>query len=280
MKMEHGIYEGMPFSEYREIEAVNNTLLWDIVSKTPLHARYEQLHPKDTPSLVFGRALHAKVLEPDTFGNKYIVAPEVDRRTKAGKATWAAFVESAGGREVLTQEDAASIEAIAQAMQKQVIHKLVRSGEAEVVLVWEDEETGLLCKARLDYLHRAFDQIIIDLKSTEDASPEGFSRSMAKYGYHQQASFYSHGWEVLANLTPAFTFLAVEKNPPYAAAAYQIQAASLDAGEISWRKAIRTYAECLEKDQWPGYEDKILPIEIPQWALNAAGVNEFNMGGM
>lgn len=264
-----GIYYDVPFADYVEINAVNHSLLHTLETKSPLHARYQRENPTpNTPALLVGRAAHSLILEPATFDQYWVVAPDVDRRTKAGKEEWSACVEGAAGRGILTAGDYESIREMADAIQSQRLHKLVRTGKAEVVLVWDDDETGLRCKGRLDYLHQTRGLFVIDFKTTDDAGEEAFAHSIQKWGYHSQAAFYCMGCEALLGQTPGYTWLVAEKHPPYAVAAYQIQAGTLNAGSDFCRRAMRRYAHCLEADQWPGYPDDVLPIEMPKWAID------------
>ncbi|MEA3225639.1 MAG: PD-(D/E)XK nuclease-like domain-containing protein [Planctomycetota bacterium] len=266
---EPGVYYGMSFADYRRIDAVNHSLLWEMQTKSPKHALYYRDHPKeDTPALLIGRAAHSLILEPETFTEHWAVAPAVDRRTKAGKAEWAAFVEQAGEKSVLSGNDYEAIEEMAKAIESQRLHRLVRTGKAEVVVVWVDDETGILCKGRLDYLHQERGLFVIDFKTTEDARQGPFGYSIQKYGYFSQAAFYCMACEALLEQTPGYTWLVAEKKPPYAVAAYQIQAGTLNAGTEFCRRALSHYARCLETDEWPGYPDDVVPIEMPQWAID------------
>ncbi len=270
-----GIYPGVPFDDYLKWKAVSNTVLVTLRKRSPLHARYFMDRPfPSTPDQVIGHATHCLALERDSFDSRYIVGPKVDGRTKAGKKAWAEFEDTVNGRCVLTGEQHIVSVKTTEAINTQVIHKFIRQGEAEVCLVWIDEQTGLLCKGRLDYAHRSR-ALLIDLKTTRDASPEGFQRAMAKWSYHQQAAFYCDGWKTLTKDDPCFVFLPLEKTPPYAAAAYQVGDDTLLAGRNLYRAAIETYAECLKTDTWPGYGDKVEMLDIPIYALRDAGVNPY-----
>ena len=76
--------------------------------------------------------------------------------------------------------------------------------------------TGLQCKCRPDWIS-ADGGILVDLKTTEDASPREFQRSIAKWRYHVQAGWYMAGIEAAYGTRPSgFIFIAVEKKPPFA----------------------------------------------------------------
>jgi hypothetical protein len=265
---ECGIYYDVPFSDYVQIDAINHSFLWAMENQTPLHARWKQDHPhEETPALRIGRAAHALILEPETFEQRWAVAPEVDRRTKAGKEAWSQFVDGSGDKDVIAAAEFESIQAMAQAIESQRLHKLVRTGRAEVVLIWDDPDTGLRCKGRLDYLHQERGLFVIDFKTTECAAEDAFAYSIQRYGYHSQAFFYASGCDEILGQTPGYTWLVAEKNPPYAVAAYQCQGATLEAGGGLCRRALAKYKRCMESGDWPGYPDDVTPIDMPRWAI-------------
>lgn len=69
--------------------------------------------------------------------------------------------------------------------------KAFAGGAPQVSIFWEDEETGVPCKARLDYLKP---RAIVDLKSFENSIGlpirKAIARQVANYRYHIQAAFY------------------------------------------------------------------------------------------
>jgi exodeoxyribonuclease VIII len=108
---------------------------------------------------------------------------------------------------------------------------------------------------------------VVDLKTTTDASPAGFAKSVATFRYHVQASHY------LAGLHGAerFVFIAVEKTAPYAVAVYELDAAALAAGEQLRQRDIRVIADCQATKEWPGYGDDCQTLALPSWALRTDG---------
>ena len=77
-----GIYPGVPFDEYLEWEAVNNSLLWTIVKQSPAHAKAKiDCPPEPTPPFHFGRGLHCLALEPDKFEERYVSQGYYENRT-------------------------------------------------------------------------------------------------------------------------------------------------------------------------------------------------------
>lgn len=182
----------------------------------------------------------------------------------------AEWTENNPGRIVLSPEVWEQLHAMAAAVHAHpAAHALLTSvpGEAEKSVYWKDPTTGVLCRCRPDWWRD--DWIIPDLKTTDDASPEGFAKSMANWRYDVQAAFYIDGIEAATGKRPkAFIFIAVEKKPPYAVGVYKLDSESEELGRLQYQHDLRVYAECLANDNWPGYGDKIQTINMPAWHAN------------
>lgn len=275
--MNPGIYYNIPFNEYVKIEAMNNTVLKIFSEKTPMHAKYYMDNGREeTAALAFGKALHYRLLEPELFASSYVKSPKFDRRTKQGKADAEAFEVANQGKESLVEDEWNEIQTIASQIENNLNSRLIKEGKPEVVIIWKDSETGLLCKARLDYLHLR-PLVIVDVKSTQDASPEAFARSILNYGYHQQAAFYADGTQELTGDETPFVFFAIEKTPPYGVAAYEVRPETIAAGRMAYRKALNLYAECLKSGRWEGYPQTVKMIGLPDWYLRKNGINEYEL---
>ena len=271
-----GIYPGVPFTEYLEWDAINDSFLSELVSRSPAHAKATQEEPKDTEAFRIGRALHTRALEPGVFEQRYAIRPDCDRRTKDGKAIYEAWVASLDGKEELSQAEAESIDAMCKAMERLTIHRWIEQGKAEVCIVWRDARTGILCKGRLDYWQEELNAIV-DLKSCQDASARAFARDVFGYRYYQKAAWYCDGLGCLTGQDPSFVFIAVEKKRPYACAAYQLEDTAIIGGRKAYRKALDIYRECAATNYWPGYPDRVEILSLPAWALGEMGVGQYNL---
>ena len=147
-------------------------------------------------------------------------------------------------------------------------------GINEASIYWTDHATGELCRCRPDRLRA--NGIIVDLKSTEDASPEGFAKSLINYRYHAQAPWYLAGAleaHAAGHLPDgyaqphAFVFIAVEKKAPYAVACYALDNESLEIGSRLIRADLDMLHQCKRSGIWPGYGDGIQPLGVPEFYL-------------
>jgi len=262
----------MENADYHRHSAVSKSHL-DQIAKSPLHywARYldpNRVTPEPTAAMAIGSAVHTHVLELDQWDARYVTAPEgINRRTNAGKAEWEAFEVASTGRTVLAKADAELVMRMGHAVfaHPAAAMLLAIPGKAETTHMWTDQATGLRCKCRPDWLTDD-GSLIVDLKTTEDASPAGFRKSIANWRYHAQASWYLDGLEQATGKRPdQFIFICVEKKPPFACAVYAADAEMIQIGAETAARDLDVLATCRAADAWPGYSDQIETISLPPW---------------
>lgn len=255
----------MSNAAYHAHHAVSKSHL-DLIEQSPLHywARYldpNRIKPEPTAAMLLGSAFHTMVLEPHLFDEQYAAAPaEINRRTKAGKEEWAAFEAAAEGKTVLAVEQLVQLNAMAESVRNHPAAKLLlgMDGKAEQTYMWSDSQYGVECKCRPDW-HAG--SVVVDLKTTANASPDMFARSVSSFRYHVQAAWYLRG-------TPEaeqFLFIACEKEPPYAVAVYAASAEMVAAGQRAADRNLQILAECRAANQWPSYSTTIQPLDLPRW---------------
>ena len=243
---------------YDQIPAARRSDLWELM-KSPAHYLYKVTHPSEpTPALTFGTAAHKYILEPESFWDDYAVAPQVDRRTKAGKETWANFLETLDGKTAITQADLDVIREMDAAVDRNpTARALLKTGAHEVPITWTDAETGEPCKCRPDCLTK-YDgrNYIVDYKTTTSCATGAFERSCRIYGYKLQAGMYTAGIFADTFDDHGFAFVAQEKPPPYAVRVYFCDEGFVEEGIDLFRELIGIYHRCKVSGEWPGYEDK------------------------
>lgn len=260
-----GLYAGVPADEYRAWPYAAQSTLKILRDQSPAHAYEAMTNPAPpTPALRLGTAVHTAVLQPELFGDLYAFAPSVDRRTKAGREVWEQFEDDIGDRTILKAEEWATCLHIRDSVAAHPTARKLLVGDAEQSAVWKDPDTGVMCKGRFDKISDV--GALTDLKTTTDASPEAFTRAIAKYFYYGQAAHYLSGAQVLGLDAKFFTIIAVEKEPPYCVAVYHIKDDAVRAGEDELKPLIDLYARCQETGVWPGYPNEALEIDLPPWA--------------
>ncbi|EBS1835902.1 exodeoxyribonuclease 8, partial [Salmonella enterica subsp. enterica serovar Java] len=115
-----GIYYDIPNEAYHAGQGVSKSQLDDIVD-TPAIYLWRKNAPVDTEktkSLDTGTVFHCRVLEPEEFSKRFIIAPEFNRRTSAGKEEEKTFLEECArtGITVLTAEEGRKIEFMYQSV--------------------------------------------------------------------------------------------------------------------------------------------------------------------
>lgn len=268
MVPEIGIYPNVPAEEYFGWEAMNRSTL-EHAGRSMLHLQAAMSEPsKSTAAMELGTALHCAVLEPDAFSRRYIVAPKVDRRTKEGKATWESFVASADGKSIIDSEDRAAVQAMADSIRchPRASTLLDVPGDNEVCVVWDDKETGIRCKARID--RYAAGRIGVDIKTTANASPGAFAKSVFDYGYHRQMAWYADGFYAITGKATPFVIVAVENESPWAACCYRLEDQAVEFGRDDNRRWLRQYAEAVKSGVFDGYSNEVVALGLPVWAHN------------
>lgn len=208
-----------------------------------------------------------------TSGNRHELA-DLLRANGVQVTLWsdvqAEWMQNNGHRTVLTAEQWDQLHRMRDAVMDHPAARALLAGvpgQAELSVYWNDPQTGELCRCRPDYWRS--DDLLVDLKTTDDASPEGFAKSIANWRYDVQAPFYMDGVQLATGRKPrGFVFIAVEKKPPFAVGVYVLDADSVEIGRAQYKADLQTYARCKRTGEWPGYGDKIQTISLPAWHAN------------
>lgn len=253
----------MTEQEYRQAEGVNKSTLWNL-RKSPAHYKYFlENQREDTAAFAFGRAVHAAILTPSAFKKDFVVIPEgIDRRTKAGKEEYQAFLDASAGKEILTAADAETVKAIVKAFKKnRDAVQLLKGTKREKPLFWTDDN-GILCKCRIDAYKAG---LIVDLKTAQDAETETFTKEALRYGYDVQAAHYLDAYQHKESaVRPEWYFIVIEKAEPYAINILRADIGFLDYGFIRRQELIEKLKACQEQKAYPDYG--INELCLPAWA--------------
>lgn len=295
---EPGIYENVPFEEY---------LAWDAISNSRLNiARRSLAHfkaggsAKSTKSLTLGSLVHCGRLEPLELAKQYAVMPSYEndpenittsgdrsysKGTKYVRSKVEAFTAANAGKKIVDAATYEEMMGIVRSLHAHPVasHYLNCGGPVEWSIVWDDAESGLRCKARLDKFaieHRA----VVDLKTytAQDGGKhpvEKFCRSIVDWGYHRQMAHYVEAahW-ARSNYRASAVIVAVETSAPYCVMAAPISDEWLEIGRQERSELMRKVADAYDRDEWPGYESPEA-WECPSWAKPAEEPVEVVVGG-
>ena len=247
-------------SNYDMIPAVRRSDLWEL-RKSPAHYLYRVMNPTEpTAAMLFGTAAHKFILEGDDFWNEYAMAPDVDRRTKAGKEQWQQFIDELGDKQPIKFDDMAVIQKMDDAIRANATAAaLLKTGRHEVPIEWRDEGTGEYCKCRPDVLTEYNGKkYIVDYKTTTSCADGHFERECRTYGYKLQAGMYTDGVFNATFEDYEFAFVAQEKTAPYAVRVYFCDPDFVLEGMDLFKELITIYSKCKQAGEWPGYENEVL----------------------
>lgn len=142
------------------------------------------------------------------------------------------------------------------------------SGKPEVSVFWDDEQRGIARRARFDWLPTSDGGRlrVPDYKTTADAEPFAFSRSIFKFGYDIQAVFYTDAVQAAGIAEDVdFLFIAQETKPPYLITIHQLDFEALLLGRARVNEACSVFRRCTETNVWPGYSDDIEIVPAPAY---------------
>jgi exodeoxyribonuclease VIII len=241
--------------------------------KSPAHYQaYLNTQREETKALRVGKYVHALVLEPDVAVSNFAVIPEgIDRRTKDGKAAYSEFESGAVGKTILTLEEATTSERVSRTMLS-IKNRLGVSFEF-TEFMFTTIINGVPVKCAVDAV--GSDGYLYDLKTSEDASPRGFLKSIYAYRYDLQAHIYRSTLEAaFSKRLRGFRFIVAEKDVD-AGAVYEIGPDLQTRAICDWENALKTYKQCEETGIWPGYSEEIQVIDSNKPASAAPAPIQF-----
>jgi len=237
---------------------------------------------KSTAAMQFGSAAHSFVLEPETFEAEVFVMnelmrPEPDKTFVSTKnREWKAnIIEANSNKTIITNEDYQTLcDMKAVLFADKRIQVLLSGGQAEMSLFMEFK--GVKTKIRCDYIKNILikNAPIIDYKTTDDASPEGFNKAMANYNYHVQAAYYLDILNQFQEQDRQFIFIVQEKKPPFIFGIYRCSISDIEAGRVIYEKLLDLHKWCIEENDWKGMEifaenpQGIIETRLPAYSAN------------
>ncbi|MFD8248161.1 PD-(D/E)XK nuclease-like domain-containing protein [Nocardia sp. NPDC059691] len=265
-----GIHLHLPDQVYHRYHAASlssssaRRLWWSGI--TPRQFRHEQLYgAPDTDTLEFGRAVHTLTLGS---GPPVMRLEFRDWKTKRAQELRRWYRQT--GRIPLLAHGYDKAHAMAAATRAHpALVPLLAEGWQEVSFYWPDPRTGLMLRARPDWLHPVDDEggvEVVELKTTDSADPEDFAWSVLRYGYHLQQDWYQQGIRACGLVVRRFLFAAVSKHPPHVVSVCELYPDDIAEAAEENRRAVNLYARCLDTDDWPAHGAGVHRIRLPRRA--------------
>ncbi|MDI9914393.1 PD-(D/E)XK nuclease-like domain-containing protein [Rhodococcus sp. IEGM 1379] len=282
---EPGVYGGITDEVYHgdRISLSSSGARKLLAPSCPAKFRHEQDNPP-APKKVFdfGHAAHSLVLG---YGSELREIPDKLLASNGAVSTAAAkeFVANARteGAVALKPAEHQKVHEMADAIRShETAAELLSNGKPEQSLYWRDQATGIMRRARPDWLPNVTGSrlVITDYKTAVSADENDFVRAAGDYGYHCQAPWYCDGIiELGIHPDPEFVFVVQEKEPPYLVNVVQLAPEAIELGRQLNRIAIETYVTCRQTGIWPGYGEDIKLVDLPPWIYNQHGDPEPEM---
>jgi hypothetical protein len=238
------IYKDIPNEDYHAGVGISSSYIRRF-GESQLHAiEHKQ---ESTPTLKFGTAAHALIVEGREAFDKEVRVMEGSPYTKAYKEEKAEYEEQ--GFIVLKEADLEVIEGMKANMVYEANAYLNAKGKlAEASVYWYEDD--ILCKCRPDMMCPPLDQpnsdnkmVVVDYKTTISCEPYAFNKSVKKYGYDMQAAWYRRGIQMAGYDVDEFVFIAQEKVHPYASKVFRITKEQMDYGWTMMENYLEEYKE-------------------------------------
>lgn len=234
----------------------------------------------DSDALMFGRLVHTVILEPHKLDTYAVLDPDVigvkADGTKADNPTatkaWkdAVFAAKRDGLTVIAPKMLAKANALALAINAHPeAGRLMAAATDTEVSAYAEHPSGATVRARFDLVGPGF---IADIKTTRDADPEHFGRSMHAFGYHISAANYldiarANGLDV-----DRFDLICVEKEPTpggdYRVSVLEIHEDAIDLGRELMAEACKRWLALGKRVDLPSYGDDRHVIDLPPYAYD------------
>lgn len=228
-----------------------------------------------------GNASHLMTLEPDLYDDRVFV---VRGTTKTGKKSDGYTSQDAkdqrdeahaNGLIPLLPEEDEMVRGMRAVLREHPIgSRAFLNGKAEQSIFWRDDEFGVWCRTRPDWIPDS-PRYLINWKTAASAHPDEISKQIFNLGYFAKSSWEMDGIEAVTGTRPErFCLLIQAKAPPYLIAPVWLHPDDLAWGSILNRYARGVYAWCDRRGEWPGYQPDMTDIpkafetiRMPGWAM-------------
>ncbi len=247
-------------SQYHsDYERLSKTMLSTFASSRQMYWHYyvAQDRNPDGPSsqMKVGTAVHAIALEKakvedicvtysgDCFKSNGHLNPKPA----------AAFRESNPDKQIVKQSEIETIEATCHAIRESELWNLLDHSDAsfETVIKWQDESTGIECRAMVDFFIDMGDHVAAyDLKTTEQIETRPFRSTAKRFRYWLQDAHYSNGLQTICGKPVTFSFWCVETKFPFRICNRYYDQQSRDTGASHRIRLMESLSECQESGDW------------------------------
>lgn len=227
-------------------------------SKSPRHyLEYIKGVRVESDSIVLGSVVDLLLFNPEDLHKKYMLVEKKSRSTKDGKEYWQQCINEASEKKkkIITKDVYENAQKCVSELKlyptsKYFIDNLRNN---QIRLTWTDKETGLPLIGFVDGESRedaSFNYMCWDLKTTTDASDNGFMRSIINYNYYLQIGVYSLGYQRKFFRFPQWYFVVVETTEPYNVNVLECSQKMIQHGKDEVMFLLKAFKKCMEENLW------------------------------
>jgi hypothetical protein len=277
-----GMYLDIPHAVYHsdpcELPSLSSHIANIVVNKSPghaalMHPRLDGKRTESSAAMETGSILHGLLLGG---GQDLVEVDAKDWRTNAAKEERDNAAKE--GKIAILKDKFQRILAASELVRKYLPFDL-STAKTEVTCIWDSN--GCPCRCRIDALMT--DWWVWDLKFCEDATVSAADRNIAGSGYHLQAAANINAIESLVPEQAGrvhFGLAFIEwENPQIGIKRVEIRGQLLDVGNQRWKRAKATWAQCLARKSFPGYNTAIVEAECPAWIANDEFAMQMQIAG-
>lgn len=250
---------------YHSSAGVSRSMLSEL-AKSPYHYWYKYVSglaekEESTPAMNLGNAVHTLVLEESKFDKEFLVIHQ-QTRPRRGTKPYDEMIKQANGKIILTNDEYLQAHQMARSIKNnENANMLLNNCHIENSIYFVDELTGIQFKSRPDALSGS---IAIDIKTTNDASPDKFQNSAWNYSYYLQAAMAYKAMQSINQPMDEFIFICVEKEKPYCVAIYILDKDALNFGLSQFDCLASRLKKCMDSNEWPSYG--IQNLKLPSYS--------------
>lgn len=258
-----------PEADYHADPALSSGYARMLLNQSPMHVRHaiDNRVNTSTPAMQIGTLFHGMVLGR---GDTPALYPADCYKSDGGlnPKPAAAFRDSLPADKIAVKlSDMANLTGMTQAATAALasIGIAIDPDHSEQQIYTTLE--GCPVRAMYDYIPDDPSLPIIDLKKTQDASPEAVAKSMQKYGYDFQREWYGDIYRNETGHDREFLFLFVEETPPHAYLFATPDFMTREINSMRCRRARNIWSNCLATGKWPGYNAGVMQYTMPAWQV-------------
>jgi len=265
------IISGMPEKQYHALNALGSSPL-----KRFHDCPASVLDPVEvSEDMELGSAQDSFTLYgPEHFHQNFIIMPDFgDMRSPARRKERDEFIESMQGKgktilpATVTTKKIPTLKAITDVdnflYREHPMTKIIfRQGDQQLSLFWNDPDTGLACKGRLDHYPDPSYKTIFDLKKC--ARLDNFHNQIEKLRYFLQGGHYTNGALINGMDVLGFAFVAFNFGDPPEVRIVAMDDEYMEKSMRLARTTIFLIHECRQADHFPKYKVPLDTISMAQ----------------